>query len=59
MIAATVMPEGMPRPMDIPRKATPIIPQVIQEEPVAVESMAHIMSTNGRNKAGEMERKPM
>lgn len=53
------MPEGMPRPMDIPRKAAPIIPQVIQEEPVAVESMAHIMSTNGRNKAGEMERKPM
>ena len=46
--APAVIPAGIPRPEPIPRRATPMVPSVPQEVPVAMETMEQRIKAAGR-----------
>ena len=52
-IAPPVKCAGMPSPMPIPIIASPTVPTVPQEVPVATEIMAQIIQTENKKEEGE------
>ena len=56
--APIVIPDGIPRLMDMPMKAIPSVPHVVQEDPVTVDMAAHTRSTRGRNRCGSISLSP-
>ena len=58
MIAPTVMPSGMPRPCPTPTRATPMVPMVVQELPVKVDTMVHSRQDASRKTFGEIQESP-
>ena len=56
--APAVIATGMPKPMEMPMKAIPMVEAVVQEEPVIVDMIAHMMATKGRKIAGLISSRP-
>ncbi len=54
IIAPAIIGVGMPRPWPIPRSAIPTVPAVVQELPVARETIEHIIQEATKNILGEM-----
>ena len=51
--APATMGAGMPRPMPMPMNATPMVPAVVQEEPIRVLIKAHRTTVKGSSHWGE------
>lgn len=57
-IAPAVRGTGRPMPIEIPMKATPIVPIVVQEEPVMLERTEHMMTMKGKYHDGFRRPRP-
>ena len=57
-MAPAVMAGLMPRPIPMPIRATPTVPAVDQEEPMAMATMAHSRLAVTRKREGLMSLRP-
>ena len=53
-----VIPDGIPKLMDMPMNAIPSVPHVVQDDPVTVDIAAQIRSTRGRKRSGSISFSP-
>jgi hypothetical protein len=57
-MAPATMGRGSPKPLPTPMRAMPTVPAVVQELPVASETMAQMAQAAGRNTVGLRSFKP-